>query len=368
MNVTYDAQVFSFQEHGGISRYYCELLKQFSMMDGIDPSLIIEYSNSQYLPELDFIHVRHFFPSHRFKGRNEIIKLLNRMHVRRSFHKLSHIDVFHPTYYDPYFLDLLDDIPFVLTIYDMSHELYPQLFSKFDFTAENKKEVSAKASRIIAISEHTKKDIVTLLNIPVSKIDVIPLATTLFPSRMGDTALSLPHKYILYVGKRNTYKNFFFLLSAIKALSKMNIHCSLVCAGGGNLSAQEKKEINRLQLSDKIIQMAVNDNILAHLYSKAQALVFPSLYEGFGIPVLEAFACECPALLSNRSSLPEVGGDAALYFDPESVPNLVERLAEVLENNVLVDSMRINGLRRLKLFSWENTARKTIETYRKVVG
>jgi glycosyltransferase involved in cell wall biosynthesis len=114
--------------------------------------------------------------------------------------------------------------------------------------------------------------------------------------------------------------------------------------------------------------MAVNDNILAHLYSKAQALVFPSLYEGFGIPVLEAFACECPALLSNRSSLPEVGGDAALYFDPESVPNLVERLAEVLENNVLVDSMRINGLRRLKLFSWENTARKTIETYRKVVG
>ena len=76
MNVTFDAQVFSFQEHGGISRYYCELLKQFSAIDGIEPSLIIKYSNSHYLPEFDFIQVKHFFPVHRFKGRNEFIKLI----------------------------------------------------------------------------------------------------------------------------------------------------------------------------------------------------------------------------------------------------------------------------------------------------
>jgi glycosyltransferase involved in cell wall biosynthesis len=114
--------------------------------------------------------------------------------------------------------------------------------------------------------------------------------------------------------------------------------------------------------------MDVNDNELAHHYSKAQALVFPSLYEGFGIPVLEAFACGCPALLSNRSSLPEVGGEAALYFDPENVPSLVERLVEVVEDKALADDMRTMGLNRLKLFSWEMTARKTIEIYKNVVS
>jgi glycosyltransferase involved in cell wall biosynthesis len=367
MNVLFDPQVFSFQEHGGISRYYCELLKQFSVMEGVEPSLIIKYSNSHYLPELDFIQIKQFFPAFRFKGRNEIIKLLNRIYVRSNFSAMPVPQVFHPTYYDSYFLDLLGDIPFVLTIYDMSHELYPQLFSKFDFTADNKKKVSAKASRIIAISEHTKKDIITLLNIPASKIDVIPLATTLSPARIAKTDIPLPHNYILYVGKRNTYKNFPFLLNAIKAFSKTNIHLSLICAGGGNFTAQERKDINRLQLSDKIIQMNADDTILAHLYSKAQAFVFPSLYEGFGIPILEAFACGCPALLSSRSSLPEVGGDAAQYFDPESVPSLVERLAEVIEGKALADNMRAKGFNRLKLFSWEGTALKTVETYKKVV-
>jgi glycosyltransferase involved in cell wall biosynthesis len=367
MNVLFDSQVFSFQEYGGISRYYCELLKQFSLMDDIEPSLSIRYSNSHYLPELDFVHIKNFFPSRRFKGRNEIIKLLNRMYVKRNFHVKLRPDVFHPTYYNPYFLDLLGDVPFVLTIYDMSHELYPQLFSKFDFTKKNKKKVAARANRIIAISEHTKQDIVTLLKIPASKIDVIPLATTLSATGMNNENRALPKNYFLYVGKRNTYKNFHFLLRAMKALSQMNIHSPLICAGGGNFTAEERKEIESLQLTDKIIQMSVNDHLLAHLYSKAQALVFPSLYEGFGIPILEAFACGCPVLLSNRSSLPEVGGDAARYFDPENVSSLVEQLTEVLENRALADDMRASGVNRLKLFSWENTALLTVETYKKVL-
>ena len=368
MNVVFDPQVFSFQEYGGISRYYCELLKQFSVMAGIEPSLIIKYSNSHYLPELDFINIKHFFPDHRFKGRNEIIKLLNRKYVRNIFHKVPVPQILHPTYYHPYFLELIGDIPFVLTIYDMSHELYPQLFSKFDFTAEHKKKVSARANRIIAISEHTKKDIITLLGIPASKIDIIPLATTLSSTRMSNAAIPLPSNYFLYVGKRNTYKNFFFLLDAIKSLSQINIHTSLICAGGGKFTMQERKNINRLQLSDKIIQIDVDDNMLAYLYFKAQAFVLPSLYEGFGIPILEAFACGCPALLSNRSALPEIGGDAAIYFDPKSVPSLVERLAEVVEDKSLADDIRTKGFNRLKLFSWENTTLKTIETYKKVLS
>ena len=152
------------------------------------------------------------------------------------------------------------------------------------------------------------------------------------------------------------------------ALSQTTLHCSLVCAGGGTFTSLERKEIERLRLTDKIIQMDTDDTVLAYLYTRAQAFVFPSLYEGFGIPILEAFACGCPVLLSKRSCLPEVGGDAARYFDPASVSNLVEILTEVLEDSSLANDMRTDGLNRLKLFSWDNTALKTIETYKKALS
>jgi glycosyltransferase involved in cell wall biosynthesis len=249
----------------------------------------------------------------------------------------------------------------------MSHELYPALFSKFDFTAENKKIVSAKANRIIAISENTKKDIISLLHVPASKIDVIPLATTLAASMMKKSDRPVPETYVLYVGKRNTYKNFSFLLEAMDIVLRTYPACSLLCAGGGKFTALEQAEIERLRLTNKILQMDVDDSALAYLYAHARAFIFPSLYEGFGIPTLEAFACGCPVLLSNRSSLPEVGGDAAGYFDPENVSSLAEKILEVLEDPSLANTMRERGMNRVKFFSWEQTARKTLDTYMKVV-
>lgn len=336
-------------------------------MERITPKLIIKYSNNKYITHIDDIHVKEFFPAHRFKGRNEIIKFLNRLYVKSSFSQRSGSYVFHPTYYHPYFLDFIGNTPFVLTIYDMAHEHYPHMFSRFDFTAEHKKKVALKANRIIAISEHTKNDITTLLKIPASRIDVIPLATTLSRTDAKAPSIPVPNQFILYVGKRNTYKNFFFLLQAVQVVFKTDTNCSLVCAGGGTFSKQEIHEIEKLHLSGRVIQIPADDTLLAYLYSKARAFVYPSLYEGFGIPILEAFACGCPVILSNRSSLPEVGGDAAQYFDPENQESLVTALSEVLNNNNAADHMREKGLERVKLFSWDDTARKTLETYKKVI-
>jgi glycosyltransferase involved in cell wall biosynthesis len=367
MKVLFDPQIFSFQEHGGISRYYHQLIKTFLMMEGITPELIIKYSNNSYLADLDYIQVKQFFPSHRFKGRNEIIKLLNRMYFRSTVRTKSRSDVFHPTYYHPYFLDCIGETPFVLTIHDMAHEHYPHMFSRFDFTSEHKKKVALKANRIITVSEHTKTDVIAMLHIPESKIDVIHHAATLSFTQGTTAPLSLPEDYILFVGKRNTYKNFSLLLRAVHDLFTTRRNLRLVCAGGGAFTKKEILEIQTLQLSGKIIQVNVDDQALAYLYSKAKAFVYPSLYEGFGIPVLEAFACGCPAILSNRSSLPEVGGDAAQYFDPENPASLVTVLSEVLNNNDAADHMREKGLERVKLFSWDDTAQKTLETYKKVL-
>jgi glycosyltransferase involved in cell wall biosynthesis len=249
----------------------------------------------------------------------------------------------------------------------MVHELYPDQFHPLDFSAKNKRIVTSRANRIIAISESTKRDLIRLYDLSPEKIDVIPLASGLSPEFQQRPSLPLPERYFLYVGKRNTYKNFFFLLQAVKVLFKTDTKCFLVCAGGGTFTKQEIREIERLHLSDRIIQIHADDALLAYLYSKAQAFVYPSLYEGFGIPVLEAFACGCPVIVSNRSSLPEVGGDAARYFDPENPASLVSALSEVLNKNDTADHMREKGLERVKLFSWNDTAQKTLETYKKVL-
>jgi len=368
MRVTFDAQVFSFQEYGGISQYFYQLFKIFSTLKNVTPEFLIKYSNNIYAPGITTTQVKRFFPSYRFKGRNEIIKSLNRRYVKKRFRVGSKPELFHPTYYDPYFLELLGGVPFVLTIYDMAHEHYPHLFSKFDYTPSNKKKVALQASRIIAISEHTKKDLSAFLHIPESIIDVIPLATTLSAAITKRPDYSVPENFILYVGKRNTYKNFLFLIEAFNMLAATNRTLALVCAGGGKFTREEQRKIAKYHLTGRITHVQVDDTALSYLYTKAQAFVFPSLYEGFGIPVLEAFACGCPAVLSKKSSLPEVGGDAARYFDPENAESLVATLAEVLEDKNLSDSFRIKGFERIKSFSWEKTARLTVETYKKAIG
>ena len=367
MNVLFDHQVFSFQEYGGISRYYSRLITTLSAGNDVQVDLLIKYSNNSFLTELASLKPRSFFRSHKFKGRNEIIRILNQQYFRKEYYKRTQPDIFHPTYYHPYFLESIGTVPFALTIYDMAHEMYPTMFHPMDFTIKNKRLLAAKASRIIAISEHTKKDAVRILGVPESKIDVIPLATDLRVDFTEKNQATIPEQFILYVGARNTYKNFPFFLRSITPLINDEKKLFVVCAGGGKFSTEEKKIINELSLSDKIIQMNVNDGILALLYSKTKAMVYPSLYEGFGIPVLEAFTCGAPVVLSERSSLPEVGGDAAVYFDPEQDESLLAAVRSVVHKQEIAREMVKKGLERAKLFSWGKTADATLATYRKIL-
>jgi len=128
-----------------------------------------------------------------------------------------------------------------------------------------------------------------------------------------------------------------------------------------------QKNIEQFGLSKNIRQINVSDESLAMLYSRAKAFVYPSLYEGFGIPVLEAFTCGAPVILSNRSSLPEVGGDAAVYFEPDNVESLETAIRSIVNNSEVRNEMVQKGFERAKIFSWNNTAKKTIETYKKVL-
>ncbi|MHA2033445.1 MAG: glycosyltransferase family 4 protein, partial [Candidatus Kariarchaeaceae archaeon] len=155
-------------------------------------------------------------------------------------------------------------------------------------------------------------------------------------------------------------------IKALSSLIKQDGSLYIVCAGGRKFSRKELKLFEQLKIQNNIIQMKVNDDVLAQLYSNAKVFVYPSLYEGFGIPVLEAFNCGCPALLCDRSSLPEIGGDAAVYFNPEDEQSLIFSSRNIIENIEFRNELIKKGYERAKLFSWQTTANKTLETYRKV--
>jgi glycosyltransferase involved in cell wall biosynthesis len=142
----------------------------------------------------------------------------------------------------------------------------------------------------------------------------------------------------------------------------------LVCAGGGRFTEGEFIILQKLGLKDQVVFMKItNDSILSNLYVNALFFVFPSLYEGFGIPILESFACDCPALLSNGGSIPEIGGDAVSYFDPNNQNSIHTAVANLINNQVLRQELRAKGSSRLNKFSWDNTFHDTLKVYQSVL-
>jgi glycosyltransferase involved in cell wall biosynthesis len=244
----------------------------------------------------------------------------------------------------------------------MIHELFPDMV-KGDNTATQKKKVIECATKIIAISENTKTDIIKFYDIDPKNIVVIPLATSL-QTHTPDITLNLPQKYILFVGYRRAYKNFTFFINSISSLLYEEKDLYLICAGGGVFSYDEMQLLNDLKIKMQVLHYPIaNDSTLSQLYKKAILFIFPSLYEGFGIPVLEAFSCGCPVAASNCSSLPEVGGEAVNYFDPCNSDSIQKVVEDIVHNKSLQDSIRIRGYQRLKLFSWEKTALDTKNVY-----
>ena len=141
----------------------------------------------------------------------------------------------------------------------------------------------------------------------------------------------------------------------------------LVCVGGGNFDEDEQNLLKSLSIQKKVLRFDVNDGKLGYLYKNALAFVFPSLYEGFGLPIVEAFACKCPVVLNNASCFPELAADSAEYFDPSSIESMRKAIEKVINNYKLRQKLIKRGLERVKDFSWEKTAKKTKKVYQSVI-
>jgi glycosyltransferase involved in cell wall biosynthesis len=177
----------------------------------------------------------------------------------------------------------------------------------------------------------------------------------------------LPDKYILFVGLRGGYKNFAFFVESIAELFSHGKDLNLVCIGGGAFTPAESALFGRLGISKRVRQHSASDEALAGYYRQAALFVFPSLYEGFGIPILEAFGTGCPMAVSRSSSLPEVAGDAVVYFDPRDSQSILSAVKALLHDQELRERMKRLGSERLKLFDWATAALKTREVYRGIL-
>lgn len=358
--IIYDSQIFDQQKFGGISRYFCEIISclQFNY------DIAVRYTENHYLQQCKI--GRHYLriPHWLFKKYSEKLYRKNRKLTKRLLQSpIPHL--YHPTYYDPSFLNYIGDAPLVVTVHDMVYEKFSELIIGSDVIIRQKKEMITKANRIIAISEYTKKDIIELLNIDPSKIDVIYHGTNLL-APPKEHKLSLPNQYLLFVGDRTFYKNFQRLLEAFKIIGQTNESLHLVCTGKP-FTEDEIQQIAHLGLLPKIQQLSVEDKYLAELYARASLFVFPSYYEGFGIPILEAFACNCPIALSNATCFPEIAGNAGAYFDPFSVSSIAVTITQVINNEEERQKLILAGQERLKLYSWERAARETESVYLKTL-
>lgn len=375
IKIQFDHQHFTNQEYGGISRYFANI------QDSLDKSNDFSYDRGLWITRNYYLkHVR--FPLRKqlknFPKLNNY--LINYIFEKYEYDKIyqwnneyslecirkNNFDVFHPTYYDPYFIYDIKK-PIVITVHDLIHEKFPMLFPRYDGTTHQKRMVFERANHFIAISESTKKDLMEYYKIPEEKISVIYHGH--FPL-IGDiqSAKNQHGNYILFVGDRTNYKNFINFIYAVKDLLITYNDIKVIFAGGGDFASVESEIILHLGLKNKVEYIKIDDYNLKVLYKHALVYVNPSLYEGFGLPILEAFAEDCPTILSNTSCFKEVGGNAAVYFDPNDSECIKQAINSVIFNSSLRNNLILNGREQLKKFSIEDSMEKTKAVYRKVVN
>ncbi len=274
---------------------------------------------------------------------------------------------FSPAHYAPRFCP----IPVVVTVHDLSYFYYPNEFLKKDLhQLKNWTKYSVeKAKKVIAVSNTTKKDIVKFYDIHDEKIEVIyngyernvKFQMSNVKSKSQNSKLK-EKKYILYVGTIQPMKNIDTLIQAFDQFRKKNSEFKLIIVGKkGWLYEHIFKLVEDLKLQKYVSFLGyVDDKELPNLYKNAFCFVMPSLYEGFGIPVLEAMNYSCPVISSFASSLPEVGGDACLYFDPKNNLDLAEKLTQLTENRKLRSGLIEKGKERVQLFSWHKCTQSTL--------
>jgi glycosyltransferase involved in cell wall biosynthesis len=300
------------------------------------------------------------------------------IHVPWVLHR-ERPDVFHAPHYA---MPLAVRCRSLVTIHDCIHLMFPQYLpnrAAYVYAKAAMWGAARRAHRILTVSEASKRDIIRLLDVPPEKIVVVYNAIDeRFRVTPSEAAIALvreryqlDHRFMLYVGNIKPHKNLVRVVEAFDRLRKRGFDDLMLLIIGDEISKLPalRRAVHNHKLHKHVRFLGyLPDDTLAILYRLAAVFVFPSLYEGFGLPPLEAMACGTPVVTSNVSSLPEVTGDAAVLVDPYDVQSITDGIAKVLSDPALREDLRMKGIARARTFSWERSVARTREIYQEVAG
>jgi glycosyltransferase involved in cell wall biosynthesis len=370
MRIAFDHQAFCRQITGGISRYYCKLAAELSLLNQKVGIFAPVYRNV-YLKELP-TQLVHGFGIKNYPLKTAGACVAANGLVARSMIRRWQPDVVHETYFQRQ-SGYADKYPRVVTVFDMIAELDAQQQSKqsIGFKSSDKYQAVQRADHVICISEHTRQDLVRLFDVSAHKLSVIHLGCDQpFPEQYAaEIQRKIPRPFLLYVGLREGYKNFERMVNAIAASSILMKDFDIIAFGGGEFTLSERQFIASLGFDlQQVRQLGGTDQDLNLLYRQAAAFIYPSTYEGFGLPPLEAMARQCPVVSSYTSSMPEVIGDAAEFFNPNETDSIKFAIEQVVFSEERKQDLIQKGNQRVAQFRWSTCAEKTLGVYQAVVN
>ncbi|MCD4760626.1 glycosyltransferase family 4 protein [bacterium] len=367
MKIVIDLRIFG-PKPGGLGRYNQKFLEELIKLDKNNRYILL-FRQDPKLELPDNFEIK-IFDCQWYSLKEQIVLPFVLKKIKPDLVHFPHFNV--PKFFNG---------KFIVTIHDLIMTKFPSrkastlngLFFGIKYWMYNIviRHAIKKSKKIIAVSKFTAKDIVkhfVLSKTEEQKINVIHEGLTV-PAATMEKKIYLPSKFFLYVGNAYPHKNLEFLVEVFKDFLKTHPDFYLVLVGQRNYFYERLKKHTVQLFGENLDRVVFTDFIedveLGTYYNKATAYVFPSLYEGFGLPPLEAMAYELPIISSNTSSLPEILGDAALYFNPENKDDLLDKMKEIITNTELRKNLKIKGHQQIKKYSWSKMAKEIIEVYNK---
>lgn len=359
MKIFFDHRIFFHQKSGGISRYILNLSKQFDKLgiynhisSPIHFNIMLkEYTKIKSEISGKFLKIKPLFTN----------KLFNYLNNKITFYRCKNIKptVYHQSYYGEFLCD--NKITKVVTVHDLIHEQFHFDYG-FDKNWRPKAKSIEQSDKLICISENTKKDLNNYYDVQSKDISVIHHGFDHL-NQKNDKINFDRENFILYVGGRGKYKNFKNFIEAYINNKQIKYNFKIICFGGGKFKKSELEHFERNKVRHLIEYREGSDELLIELYKKAKCLIYPSLYEGFGLPVIEAMSFGCPVVASNTESLKESCGEAATFFDPKYIDDISNKILEAV--NPQKNEKVLLGLSHVKKFTWKKSAEKTLNFYEK---
>jgi glycosyltransferase involved in cell wall biosynthesis len=372
VRVMFDSQIFCHQRFGGIARYVTSMAAEMAKLQGVTPLIVAPFHFNEYLERLPqpLVYGRRV----RWLEGATPFAFASSAIPSRFAERRFRPDIVHNTFYFP--AHSVAGARRIFTIHDMIHEKYPRDALANPLIARWKATCIRRADHVICVSENTRRDVLDIYGKSADRVSVTHLGyDNLGALLSAETAaqfktrvLGADAPFLLYVGGRKGYKNFGALLRAYSESNWLRENFFLLCFGGGNFSAEERSAISRSGVAHRVKYGGGSDGALASCYRHASLFVYPSLYEGFGIPPLEAMSLDCPVACSGNSALPEVVGDAAKTFEPTDADSIRAALECVLGSSSSLAALVERGRTRRQLFSWKFCAERTVGIYRNLLG